>query len=212
MSPYVPGRRLAGLAARRAQRAVSEPTRWMVLSTLDATLSAADAALNSSLAREAVARIVASPLADDVLQRLVAQTMDSPELDRLVAQTVEVADVERFVGRVVDSAILDLAVARVIDSRMLDAAVVRFIDSPLLDLAVARLLQTDALWVLIDEVASSPAVRAAVSRQGLGFANQVAGAARERSRTADDRLERIAARLTRRAPRGAGGANGEPAT
>lgn len=212
MSPHLPGRRLAGLAARRAQQALSEPTRWIVLSALDATLSAADGALTSSLARDAVARIVASPLADDVLHHLVAQTMDSPELDRLVAQTVDVADVERFVGRVIDSPILDLAVARVIDSRLLDAAVVRFLDSPLLDLAVARLLQTEALWVLVDEVAQSPSVTAAISRQGVGFANQVAGAARDRSRTADDRLERLAARLRRRVPGAAGGPSGEPAT
>lgn len=192
-----PGRRLAGQAGRRAQQALSPPARWMALSTLDAALSAADGALNSSLAQDAVARIMASPLADDVAQRLVNQTIDSPEVERLVAQTVDSTDVERLVGRVVDSPLLDVAVARVIDSR-------------LLDLIFARLLETDALWSLVDEIAQSPAVLAAVSQQGIGFANQVTGAARDRSRTADDRLEQLAARLTRRMSRAAPDASAEP--
>ena len=54
---------------------------------------------------------------------------------------------------------------------------------------------------MVDEIAQSPAVTEAISRQSVGFANQMAGVARERSRTADARLERIAARLTRRPPR-----------
>lgn len=189
-----PGRRLVGLAGRRAQVALSEPARWVFLSTLDAALAAADGALKSPLAHDAMARIAASPLADDVLQRVITETIDSPEVERLVTQTVDRADVERFFGRVMDSPLLDVAVTRLIDSR-------------LMDLVVARLLESEALWVLIDEVAASPSVTAAISKQGVGFANQVAGATRDRSRTADDRLERLAARLMRRAPR----ASGEPA-
>ena len=185
MNPRLPGRRLAGLAARRAQEALSPPTRWVVLSALDATLSTADAALRSPLARDAVARVTSSPLADDVLQRVFAQTIGNPEVERLVAQTVDGADVERLVGGVIDSPLLDVAVARAFGSR-------------LLDLVVARLLESDALWVLVDEIAQSPSVTAAISHQGVGFANQVAGVARDRSRTADDRLERLAARLTGR--------------
>lgn len=198
MNPRLPGRRLAGLAARRAQEALSPPTRWVVLSALDATLSTADATLRSSLARDAVARIAASPLADDVLQRVVTQTIGNPEVERLVAQTVDDADVERLVGGLVDSPLLDVAVARAFDSH-------------LMDVVVARLLESDALWVLVDEIAQSPAVTAAISHQGVGFANQVAGAARERSRTADDRLERLAARLTGRISRSGPGPSGEPA-
>jgi hypothetical protein len=211
MAPHLPGRRIAGLAARRAQRALAEPTRWVVLSGLDTALAAADAAVTSSLAKEVVARVVASPLADDVLQRLVAQTLSSPETERLVIETVDRAEVDRLVERVLDGPFLDAAVARVIDSRLLEAAVTRVFAGPLFDVIVERLLESDGLWVLIDEVAGSPAVTAAISQQGVGFANQVAGVARERSRTADDRLERLAARLTRRGPRNAAGPSPEPA-
>ncbi len=117
MAPGLPGRRMAGLAARRAQRALAEPTRWVVLSGLDTALAAADAAVTSSLAKEVVARVVASPLADDVLQRLVEQTLSSPETERLVIQTVDRAEVDRLVERMLDGPFLDAAVARVIDSR-----------------------------------------------------------------------------------------------
>jgi len=177
MAPRIPGRRMAGLAARQAQRALADPARWMVLSGLDAALAAADAAVTSSLARDAVGRV----------------------------------DLDRLVERVLDSPMLDPAVARVIDSRLLEGAVTRVLDGPLFDVVVARLLQSDGLWVLIDEIARSPAVTAAISQQGVGFANQVAGVARERSRNADDRLERLAARLTRRVARGASGPRPEPA-
>jgi hypothetical protein len=146
----------------------------MVLSGLDAALAVTDAAVTSSLAREVVARVLASPLADDVLQRLVEQTLSSPEAERLVIQTVDRAEVDRLVGRLVDSPFADAAVAQVIDSRLLDAAITRVIDGPLFDLVVARLIASDGLWVLIDEIAQSPSVTAAISQQGPGFANQTA--------------------------------------
>jgi hypothetical protein len=212
MAPDLPGRRLAGLAARRAQRALAPPARWVVLSGLDTALSAADSVVTSSLAREVVARVVASPLADDVLQRLVEQTLSSPETERLVIQTVDRAEVDQLVERVLDGPFLEAAVARVIDSRLTEAAVTQVFGGPLFDVIVERLLESNGLWVLIDEIAGSPAVTAAISQQGVSFANQVAGVARERSRTADDRLERLAARLTRRVGRSAAGPTPEPAS
>jgi hypothetical protein len=64
-------------------------------------------------------------------------------------------------------------------------------------------LVSDGLWRLIDEIASSPAVRAAVSQQGLGFADQLGDVVRERSRKGDRRLERVADRLMQRDRTGA---------
>jgi hypothetical protein len=76
----------------------------------------------------------------------------------------------------------------------------RVIDSRLIDEFVDRLLESEELWVLVDEIARSPAVTDAISTQGIGFADQVAGVVRDRSRTADARVERIARRLLRRRP------------
>ena len=57
-----------------------------------------------------------------------------------------------------------------------------------------RLLASDSRGTFVDVVAASPAVTAAISEQGLGFADQVGGEMRTRSRRADDWLERSARR------------------
>ena len=54
------------------------------------------------------------------------------------------------------------------------------------------LLKTDGLWRLVDEVARSPSVVEAIAHQGTGFAEQVGGRARSRSRRADAWVERVA--------------------
>jgi hypothetical protein len=76
---------------------------------------------------------------------------------------------------------------------------------------IARLPQGEALWGLIDEVAVSPAVTEAITQQGFGFADQVAEDLRDRSRSVDARLERVARRLIGRRPRSEGG-GGSPST
>jgi hypothetical protein len=50
----------------------------------------------------------------------------------------------------------------------------------------------------VREIAYSPEVMDAISRQGVGFADQVAGGVRARSRRADAWLERVARRALRR--------------
>lgn len=100
---------------------------------------------------------------------------------------------------VLRSEFLEELAERVIDSPAAERLVARVIQSPLLDEAVARLLESDDLWLLIDEIARSPTVTDAIGRQGVGFADQFAGAVRDRSLNADDRLE-VAVRglITRR--------------
>ena len=92
----------------------------------------------------------------------------------------------------------DRLTQRVLDNPSMERLVVRVIDSRLVDAAVTRLLENDDLWIVVDEVARSPAVTDAISAQGFGFAEQVAGAVRQRSVRADDRIERAARRLLRR--------------
>ena len=54
------------------------------------------------------------------------------------------------------------------------------------------------MWLLVDQIASSPAVTEAISQQSRGFADQVAGEVRLSSQRADAGLERVAQRLLRR--------------
>jgi hypothetical protein len=77
-------------------------------------------------------------------------------------------------------------------------AVTTVFNSGLLDEIITQLLDSDALWRMIDDIAGSPAVTAAVTQQSLGFADQLGVEVRARSRRADDWLERIGGRLTHR--------------
>jgi hypothetical protein len=114
-------------------------------------------------------------------QRAVDRLLDSGELERFLA-----------------SPRLQAVVAQVVQSDGATQLIDTFFDSGLFDRFIDRLLASDGLWRLVDEIAASPTVRAAVSQQGLGFADQVGDAVRARSRKGDRALERAAHRLTRR--------------
>jgi hypothetical protein len=90
-----------------------------------------------------------------------------------------------------------VAAERVIDTPAARRLVAHAIESEVLDEAVTRLLESKELWMLVDEVARSPAVTEAISHQGAGLADQVAAVVRDRSRNADARLERAARRVLR---------------
>lgn len=114
-------------------------------------------------------------------RRAVDRLVDSGELDRLL-----------------DSPRLHAVVELVLESEGVKGLIDMFFDSGLFDHFVRRLLASEGLWHLVDEVAASPAVTAAISQQGLGFADQVREEMRSRSRVADDWLERAAHRLAHR--------------
>jgi hypothetical protein len=127
----------------------------------------------------------------DLQRRTVERVLDSPDLDHLVSSALE--------NRAVQAAI-----KRALESDGAKHLIATFFDSGLFDVIVDRLLASEALWRLIDEVAASPAVMAAVGQQGLGFADQLGDAVRARSRRADHRLEHVAGRLSRRRHRADG--------
>src|SRR4029078_3653674 len=75
---------------------------------------------------------------------------------------------------------------KALESEHAEALVAKLFESGLADQLVDQLLTSRALWRLVDEVAASPAVTAAVTQQGLGFADQVGDELRARARRADD--------------------------
>jgi hypothetical protein len=122
-------------------------------------------------------------------------------LDAALRTALAKEAVEKILDSTLVEDILDRLVGRAVDSPEAEQLVGRVIDSRLVDEAVARLLESDGLWLLVERIAQSPAVTDAIGHQGIGFADQMAGVVRDRSRTADDRLERFIRRLARRAPR-----------
>ncbi|HEX5193837.1 MAG TPA: hypothetical protein VFW09_13625 [Solirubrobacteraceae bacterium] len=120
---------------------------------------------------------------------------------RAVDRVLESDEVERVLIAVINSTRMQLALQRALASDGARRLVDTVFDSGLVDRLLERLLASDSLWHVIDEIAGSPAIAAAVSQQGLGFADQVGDEVRERSRKADDWVERAARRLTHRPPR-----------
>lgn len=186
------------------------------------TLAGLDVLLEWRYTDEAVRRVLASPVADraishvlsgplvDAVARDVARyavlervmnelaagdALDGPELEGVVAAALESAGLERLVTGIVESAAMERLVSQVIESRLLDTA-------------IERLLESEELWVLVDEIARSPAVTEAIAQQSAGFADQVAGQVRLGSQRADARMERVARRLLRR-KNAEGGSTGE---
>ena len=122
-------------------------------------------------------------------------------LERRVADLVlHSRELERLIVMAAESPQLRAALEEVMSSQATQQMVDIVFDSAVFDHVVDRLLASDAMWRLIDDVATSPAVLAAVSQQGLGFADQIGEDVRRRSRRADDWLERAARGLVRRRP------------
>jgi hypothetical protein len=128
-------------------------------------LRSVDGVLRSPLTREAVDRVLRSTLVLHVVDTVVR-------------------------GPIVDAALRAAEEAEV-PQRLAD----RLIRDGIADELVARLLESEELWLLVDEVARSPAVTDAISHQGAGLADQVAAVVRDRSRKADARLETAARRV-----------------
>ena len=170
-----------------------------------AATGALDAVLASRQAGDVAERVAASPLAG----RVVRGALEGPLVEALAHDLVRyrVGDrllseglVEQATARVLDGPELERVVEAALDSPTVERLIGSAIQSRLLDETVVRLLESDDLWLLVDEIARSPAVTTAITQQSVGFADQVAGGVRARSRSADAWLERRARRMVRRRP------------
>jgi hypothetical protein len=177
----------------------------------DAALALLDAVLASPRADVAVDRILASPLAEHAVARALSGDLvdvfarDAGRyavLERVADRLLEdglAEQLERMVALTLESPGMERVIARVLESKLIEETIARLVDD-----TAARMPERQALWVLIDEVAQSAAVTDAITQQGLGMADEVAGDIRDRSRAADAWLERAARRVLRRQERGAG--------
>lgn len=198
-SPYadvVVGQVLSsGIAERAIERALSSELvdvvandliRYEVVERVTEQMLAggvADRALDRATATGVPERLAERMLAQGIADQIATRLLAGPELERIVERALESPGMERVVDRIVESRLIEQTITRVVDD------------------VVGDLPSSEAMWALIDVIAQSPAVLDAISQQGAGFADQVAGEVRERSRTLDARLERGAWRLLRRRAR-----------
>jgi hypothetical protein len=148
----------------------------------------------SALAFTKLALRPATAVGGYALDRVLASSL----VDALGKAIADHAVVERMATPIAASGAVERLVGDALESRVTEELVARAIESELMDEIVERLLASDDLWILVDEIAASPAVTAAISRQGMGLADQFAGVVRERSGRADDRIEGSLRRLLHR--------------
>jgi hypothetical protein len=173
---------------------VTRPARALGRRAEDLTLAALDAALASRLGAEAVDRVLGSELAS----RAVSRALEGPLIEAVARDAVRYAVIERLANGLSDDPELERLLGRALESPATERMLVRVLESRLVDEAVRRLLDGEELWLVVDEIAQSPAVTEAIARQSVSFADQVAGQVRDRSRSADARLERAARRVLRK--------------
>ena len=163
--------------------------------------------LTGAMGRAAAAGIVVERRAVDLLldsaelERALNAAIDSVRIQSSLERALHSDSVKSLVDNLFDSGLLDQVIARMFDSGLFDRVIAQMFESGAFDRILERLLASDGLWQLVDEIAASPTVTAAISQQGLGFADQVTDQVRDRSRKADDWLERAARRLAHRPPR-----------
>jgi hypothetical protein len=107
---------------------------------------------------------------------------------------------ERAVRALIEGPLIDVAVRSAVEAQLVEHVAAELARTGEIDRLVAGALRSEERWLVVEEIARSPTVTAAISRQGLGFADQVADEIGVRSRRADARLERVARRLLHRHP------------
>ncbi len=130
---------------------------------------------------------------DATLTRLLADDIVDRTLDKIETSGAAQRIAERLLDDGIAEQIADRALAGPAAERVLAAA----LGGPLVEETVAQLLKSEAIWVLVDEIARSPSVTEAITQQGSGFLEQVTERARDRSRYADNRVQGIADKLRR---------------
>ncbi|HEY2436214.1 MAG TPA: hypothetical protein VGH93_03475, partial [Solirubrobacteraceae bacterium] len=141
---------------------------------------------------------------DAVVTRMLEEDVIDHVLER--AETVGVA--QRIADRILDDGIAEQIADRAFSGPELERILASAFRSALPEELIAQLLASEAVWMLVDEIARSPSVTEAIAHQGTGFFEQVAAGARDRSRRADARVQRIAKRLRPLGPRS--GEDGKP--
>jgi uncharacterized membrane-anchored protein YjiN (DUF445 family) len=128
---------------------------------------------------------------------LAARLLVDEVVDRMLARVEEAGVAQRVAERLLEDGVLEQIVERVLTGPELERMLASAFRGPLVEQTIAQLLESQAVWILVDEIARSPSVTEAIAHQGSGFLDQVTERARERSRSADSGVQRVADRLRR---------------
>jgi uncharacterized RDD family membrane protein YckC len=113
-----------------------------------------------------------------------------PELVRLLDHAFATTLPEEVVQSAVKHNVIERVAAELVRSGALDRAVNDALASPHTTELTERILQSDQMQLAIREAAASPEVRAALTRQTAGFAEELIAGIRARAVRLDDRIGR----------------------
>jgi hypothetical protein len=130
----------------------------------------------------------------------VAADRAADGLVALLERALATPQAERAVRTLVEGPLVDVAVRSAVEAQLVEHVAAELERSGEIDRIVAGVLRSEELWRVVDEIVQSPTVTAAIRGQGMSFADQVGDEIGERSRRADDRLDRFARRLLHRHP------------
>lgn len=171
------GARLERAARSRVSREIERTVRFV-----------ADPVVDALIEPQLIDRVAARLLEAGVVEQVITEVLTSPDTEELVARMLQRPELERLILVTVDSPATDRIVRRVLAS-------------PGADRAITTVLESEEMQRIVEHIANSPEVRAAITQQSLGLADAVGDEVRDRSVSADDRLERFARRLLRRPQR-----------
>jgi hypothetical protein len=132
------------------------------------------------------------------LDATVDMITDERVIDRVIERTEAAGIAQRVADRLLEDGIVEQIAERAFSGPELERMLAVAFESALPEEVIAQLLASEAVWILVDEIARSPSVTEAITQQSTGFLDQVAGKARDRSREADTTVQRLAQRLSRR--------------
>ena len=177
----------------------------MVRSTLRSGLGLAGEAAGVVLARAATTggQALGAALRGPVGDELVRVIVDARLAERLVAGVLGDDTLERVIAVAAERHAALRATDAVLAIDGAEEVLEHVLASHLADSITERVLASEELHRIVGHIARSDEVRAALSAQGEGLAQDVAHELRSRTSKADDALEQRARRLLRRRERAA---------
>jgi uncharacterized RDD family membrane protein YckC len=131
----------------------------------------------------------------------VDRAVQSAAEEAMVA-AVESDAVERALVRVLQGPLVEEAVNGALESEAVKRALVDALDSEIVDEVWRRMLASEEAQRLVERIAEAPEIRAAISTQSVGFVEDIGHTIGNTTRRLDGGIERVARKLTLRAPRG----------
>jgi uncharacterized RDD family membrane protein YckC len=125
----------------------------------------------------------------DQLETAVDEVLSAPEIARVIDRALEGPLPEEIARSIVRHRVLERVVAELAATGELERLLAEALGSPRARGLTDQVLASDELNHALQEVAASPEVRSAITRQTMGFADEVADRVRESAVRLDDRLD-----------------------